>query len=80
VNHPLVVGGQLINPGDILKGDADGVVVVRPEEAEEVIRLCQEREDHEDEIRAAHRRQEKTLIELHGLTEKLKAKGLLVEE
>ena len=53
VNHPLVVGGQLINPGDILKGDADGVVVVRPEEAEEVIRLCQEREDHEDEIRAS---------------------------
>ncbi len=80
VNYPLVVGGQLVNPGDILKGDADGVVVVRPEEAEEVVRLCQQREDHEATIRAEHRKQEKTLVELHGLTEKLKAKGLLVEE
>ncbi|GAA2181478.1 4-carboxy-4-hydroxy-2-oxoadipate aldolase/oxaloacetate decarboxylase [Brooklawnia cerclae] len=79
VNYPLVVGGQLVNPGDILKGDADGIVVVRPDEAEEVIRLCQEREDHELYIRAEHRKQERSILEIHGLTEKLAAKGLLVE-
>lgn len=79
VNHPLAVGGQIVQPGDILRGDADGIVVVRPDEAAEVIRLCQAREDHEAEIRAAHRSRKGEVIEIHGLTEKLKAKGLTVE-
>ncbi|MFE7974541.1 4-carboxy-4-hydroxy-2-oxoadipate aldolase/oxaloacetate decarboxylase [Streptomyces shenzhenensis] len=80
VNRPISVGGQIVRPGDILRGDADGIVVVDPEEAEEVVRLCQEREDHEAEIREQHRRGDRTLIEVHGLTEKLRAKGLVVEE
>ncbi|MEU4895087.1 4-carboxy-4-hydroxy-2-oxoadipate aldolase/oxaloacetate decarboxylase [Streptomyces sp. NPDC044780] len=80
VNRPISIGGQIVRPGDILRGDADGIVVIDPEEAEEVVRLCQEREDHEAKIREQHRRGDKTLIEIHGLTEKLKAKGLVVEE
>ncbi|MBI0379399.1 S-adenosylmethionine--2-demethylmenaquinone methyltransferase, partial [Streptomyces albiflaviniger] len=80
VNRPISIGGQIVRPGDILRGDADGIVVVDPLEAEEVIRLCQEREDHETEIRARHRRGDRSLIEVHGLAEKLKAKGLVVEE
>jgi 4-hydroxy-4-methyl-2-oxoglutarate aldolase len=28
LNNPLVIGGQLVNPGDIVVGDTDGVVVV----------------------------------------------------
>ncbi|MGV9851257.1 4-carboxy-4-hydroxy-2-oxoadipate aldolase/oxaloacetate decarboxylase [Streptomyces sp. NPDC003442] len=80
VNRPIPIGGQIVRPGDILRGDADGIVVVDPREAEEVVRLCQEREDHEAEIREQHRRGDRTLIEVHGLAEKLKAKGLVVEE
>ncbi|CDR02074.1 4-carboxy-4-hydroxy-2-oxoadipate aldolase/oxaloacetate decarboxylase [Streptomyces iranensis] len=80
VNRPISIGGQIVRPGDILRGDADGIVVVDPEEAEEVVRLCQEREDHEAEIREQHRRGDRSLIEVHGLAEKLKAKGLVVEE
>ncbi|MBB5159125.1 4-hydroxy-4-methyl-2-oxoglutarate aldolase [Saccharopolyspora phatthalungensis] len=80
VNYPISIGGQIVRPGDILRGDADGVVVVDPLEAEDVIRLCQRREDHEAEIRAQHRRGGKSLIEVHGLVDKLKAKGLVVEE
>jgi 4-hydroxy-4-methyl-2-oxoglutarate aldolase len=80
VNHPLVVGGQLVHPGDILRGDADGIVVVRPDEAEEVVALCQAREDHEAELREQHRAQKGSVIDLHGLADKLRAKGLLVEE
>ncbi|QNE36759.1 4-carboxy-4-hydroxy-2-oxoadipate aldolase/oxaloacetate decarboxylase [Leifsonia shinshuensis] len=79
VNEPLVVGGQLVYPGDILKGDADGIVVVRKAEAEAVIDLCQQREDNEDVLRARHRAQEGSVVELHGLVEKLKTKGLVVE-
>lgn len=80
VNAPLVIGGQLVNPGDILKGDADGIVVVRPDEAERVIELCQQREDNEDVIRGRHRAQEGSVIELHGLVQKLADKGLIVED
>ncbi|WP_193597143.1 4-carboxy-4-hydroxy-2-oxoadipate aldolase/oxaloacetate decarboxylase [Microbacterium sp. YJN-G] len=79
VNHTLSVGGQVVEPGDILRGDADGIVLVKPDEAEEVIRLCQEREDHEAQLRDRHRAQEGSVIELHGLLEKLEAKGLTVE-
>jgi len=33
INFPVSVGGIVITPGDILIGDGDGVVVIRPEEA-----------------------------------------------
>lgn len=36
INVPVVVGGKVINPGDILVGDQDGVVVISPEDAEEL--------------------------------------------
>ncbi len=80
VNHTLAVGGQVVEPGDIVRGDADGIVIVKPDEAANVIRLCQEREDHEAEIRASHRARKGEVIELHGLLEKLAAKGLSVED
>jgi regulator of RNase E activity RraA len=31
-----VCGGQLVNPGDIVVGDQDGIVFIRPEYAREV--------------------------------------------
>lgn len=36
INTPVVCGGMVIMPGDILVGDADGIVVIRPEDAAEV--------------------------------------------
>lgn len=79
INHPLIVGDEVIHPGDILRGDADGVVVVRREEAEEVIALCQAREDSERELIELYH-SGGTTLELCKLTDKLKAKGLLVED
>ena len=32
----ITVGGVVVRPGDIVAGDADGVVVIRPDEAEEL--------------------------------------------
>ena len=29
INDPVIVGGELVRPGDIVRGDADGVVVIR---------------------------------------------------
>lgn len=36
INVPVSVCGQVINPGDILIGDGDGLLVVKPEEAAEL--------------------------------------------
>lgn len=36
INVPVACGGQVVFPGDILVGDADGIVVIRPEFAAEL--------------------------------------------
>ena len=47
VNQPLVIGGQLIRPGDVVKGDCDGVVVVAREDAADAVEACRAREEAE---------------------------------
>jgi 4-hydroxy-4-methyl-2-oxoglutarate aldolase len=79
INHPLVFGDEIVYPGDVLVGDADGVVVVRKDEIEEVIKLSQARVDAEDELIRLYKAGG-TTIELCKLTDVLKAKGLLVED
>jgi 2-keto-4-pentenoate hydratase/2-oxohepta-3-ene-1,7-dioic acid hydratase in catechol pathway/regulator of RNase E activity RraA len=44
---PIACGGALVQPGDLLVGDADGVVVVPPELAGELIADCAEQERQE---------------------------------
>ena len=36
MNVPVSIGGVVVYPGDIIAGDADGIVVIRPQEAAEV--------------------------------------------
>ncbi|KAF9876832.1 DlpA domain-containing protein [Colletotrichum karsti] len=51
VNVPLQFKGDLwINPGDILIGDADGVVVTPPSLVEKVVALCQERAEVDEKM------------------------------
>lgn len=38
INVPVTCGGVLINPGDILVGDEDGIVVIKPEDAPELLK------------------------------------------
>jgi regulator of RNase E activity RraA len=42
VNRPVVVGGVLVMPGDVVVADGDGVVVVRREHAERVAQYARE--------------------------------------
>ncbi|TDZ13461.1 4-hydroxy-4-methyl-2-oxoglutarate aldolase [Colletotrichum spinosum] len=57
VNVPLQFKGDLwINPGDILIGDADGVVVTPPSLVERVVILCQERAEADDKMFAELRK------------------------
>lgn len=44
---PIACGGALVQPGDLLVGDADGVVVIPPDIADELIADCREQERQE---------------------------------
>lgn len=50
-NCPVECGGVLVNPGDIIFGDVDGVVVIPREMAKEVIPLALEKVSQENQLR-----------------------------
>ncbi|WP_347344527.1 4-carboxy-4-hydroxy-2-oxoadipate aldolase/oxaloacetate decarboxylase [Microbacterium sp.] len=78
INQPLVFGGELIHPGDVVKGDADGIVVVRREEVREAAELSARRDATEAGLIEKYWAGG-TTIELCNLTEVLKAKGLTTD-
>jgi 4-hydroxy-4-methyl-2-oxoglutarate aldolase len=78
VYDPIIVGGELIHPGDIIVGDADGLVVVRRNEAQDVAKLAQAREDAEAGYIAAYKAG-KSVIEVSNLEPVLKAKGFKID-
>lgn len=49
VNIPVICAGQLVNPGDVVLADDDGVVVVRREELPHVIDSSRKRADLEEQ-------------------------------
>ena len=75
VNIPVVCAGTLINPGDIIVADDDGVVAVRREEADEVLLKTKAREDKEALTRGRLQAGELGL-DIYGMREKLREKGL----
>jgi len=75
VNVPLVCAGALVHPGDLIVADDDGVVVVPRAKAAEVLKKSLEREDKEAATRARLKAGELGL-DIYGMREKLKAKGL----
>jgi regulator of RNase E activity RraA len=50
-NCPVECGGVLVNPGDIIFGDVDGVVVIPREMEKEVIPLALEKVSKENQLR-----------------------------
>ena len=40
INHPISAGGATVNPGDLVVGDADGVVVIEREKAPAMMALA----------------------------------------
>jgi len=76
VNVPLVCAGQLIQPGDLVVADDDGVVVVPRSNAADVLRKSLAREEKEAATRARLKAGELGL-DLYGMRDKLKQKGLI---
>ena len=78
INHPIIVAGVAINPGDIIVGDDDGVVVIPLERAAEVLGKSLAREEKE-RVMMAQLKQGKTTVELLGLDKLLAGLGLTEE-
>ena len=75
VNVPITFGGCTVNPGDIVVGDRDGLVVIPAAEFEDVARLALERDLKEAGIRKKIEAGA-TTVELFGLGETLRKLGL----
>jgi 4-hydroxy-4-methyl-2-oxoglutarate aldolase len=84
VNVPVVCAGAIVNPGDVIVGDADGVVVVPRAAAADVAKAAQQRIAKEEKARERLAKGELG-IDFYGLRAKLKELGIeyveeLVEE
>jgi 4-hydroxy-4-methyl-2-oxoglutarate aldolase len=69
LNEPIIIGDVLINPGDIVVGDRDGVVVVPQNRIEEVIEKAIAREAKEERTKIELRK-ERVSIDIYGWREK----------
>lgn len=77
LNEPIIIGGVTVRPGDVIRGDADGVVVVRQEDLQFAVEASAAREAAEagyiEQYKAG-----KTPIEVSNLGPVLAAKGLVL--
>ena len=77
IGTTIAFGGKVVRPGDIIVGDSDGIIVIRPEEAEELAQKAQKVLDMENGIL------EKILTEgtyiRPWVDEKLKALGCQID-
>ena len=79
VQTPIVIANQVVNPGDVIVADIDGVVVVRREDAATVLEKGREREANETAKRERLKSGELGL-DIYGMREALAAKGLVYED
>lgn len=75
VNVPVVIGGQVIHPGDVVLGDDDGVTVVPRADVPRALTASQARLEKEAAARAAFQ-QGQLGLDRYGLRERLPEFGI----
>lgn len=75
INKPVLCGGLIVNPGDIVVGDDDGVVVVPRNIAEDAADKAEAREKREEEVKKLIQ-QGKSTMEIYGFDKVLRQKGV----
>jgi 4-hydroxy-4-methyl-2-oxoglutarate aldolase len=75
VNIPVVIGEQVVHPGDVICADDDGVVVVPRQHAEGVLQRARERVEFEEATRAQLERGQ-MMLDTFGIREQLAAIGV----
>jgi RraA family protein len=76
VNVPIACGGVIVNPGDIVVADRDGIAVIPPAAVDEVLALVEKGKAGHASIQPALARGEITNIE--NITKKLVELGCLI--
>jgi 4-hydroxy-4-methyl-2-oxoglutarate aldolase len=75
VNLPLVCGGQLVNPGDVVVADDDGVVIVRRAEVPQIVEASRARADLEEQ-KALRLAKGELGLDIYNMRGRLAEKGL----
>ncbi len=78
INHQIVFGEVIVNPGDLVVGDDDGMVIIPQSRLEEVLEASQKRVEKEID-KAAALRTGKTSMELNKLHAVIESLGLVEE-
>jgi 4-hydroxy-4-methyl-2-oxoglutarate aldolase len=78
INHPTIFGGVVVQPGDLILGDDDGLVVVERTACESVLEQALKRVEAEA-MKSAQLRDGVTSVELNKLGKVFEALGLVEE-
>ena len=76
VNHPTLFGGVLVNPGDLILGDDDGMVVVARGDCQVVLEKSRQRVETENK-KALELRTGVSGVKLSGLDKTFEKLGLV---
>jgi 4-hydroxy-4-methyl-2-oxoglutarate aldolase len=76
VNHPVLFGDVVVNPGDLVLGDDDGMVIIPQSKMQDVLEATRQRIEKEKE-KAAALKQGVPSVELNKLDDVFQILGLV---